>query len=459
MARNGIPRKYTLRERLAWPSTLLQAFVEVTRRARPSSAGPDRMTVDSFRRDAKAQIRLLRAEIKAGAYAPATPRGVAIPKDAKRGAVKGNVRSISVFNVRDRIVQRGISNLIWPYLRSKVYSEVSFGGIRPFKSRKGVSKTCTEVRKNVRAAAERILTLKKDGYEFTFETDIQNFYPSIDKSLLLSGVLQCLTPDNSIKDLLERAIDTTASNIDDLEARGLSEYWDSEVGVPQGGVLSPLFANFYLAPFDKALVDAGFRPIRYVDDLVIPTKSRADAERAYELCRAQLASFGLTIHELGIADAKGRTKTRIAGPDQHFDFLGLRFHKRSLHPCPPKVEELQSRIKAATHAFTSEPTLVSVISKLNRLLRGWMAAYSFCDIPKGTLQTIDHCAGSGLVSWMRFHELLRAKSLSAEKRKKIGLWSVYEYQLSPLSKLNLSKDLILQSKTCLVARSSDDPPF
>lgn len=428
------PRKTPLIERLTWRSVLHQAFAEVTKRANSDSHGPDGMTVDFFRRNAKGEIARLRREIKDGTYAHSPGRGVAIAKNARLRPTPENVRPITVFNVRDRIVQRAISNLIWPHLRDHVFSEVSFGGIRAYKVGRDQTKVSLSPKKNVEAAASKILRLKREGYCFTFETDIQRFFPSIDKNALLLRLEEAL-PDHTLLGLLEAAISTSVTNADAIEARGLSECWDPTVGVPQGGVLSPLLANFYLAPFDAAMKNAGFQLVRYVDDLVVPATSRADAEKAHALCKSSLAEMGLTIHVLGEKNEKGKIKTRILDKNESFDFLGLRFNKESVHPALNKLEDLKGRIREITHAYRGARTLVDAVSQLNRLLRGWMSAYSFCDTPKGVLTQIDQLARTGLGSWMQCHRQIRnPNSLDLKTQRKIGLWTVTEAEIQPLSR-------------------------
>ena len=49
---------------------------------------------------------------------------------------------------------------------------------------------------------------------------------------------------------------------------------ESEVGLMQGGPLSPLLANIYLDELDKELERRGHRFARYADDLVILCKSK-----------------------------------------------------------------------------------------------------------------------------------------------------------------------------------------
>ena len=53
---------------------------------------------------------------------------------------------------------------------------------------------------------------------------------------------------------------------------------DTEIGVLQGGPLSPLLANIYLDVLDKELEKRGHIFVRYADDLNIFCKSKASAK-------------------------------------------------------------------------------------------------------------------------------------------------------------------------------------
>ena len=81
----------------------------------------------------------------------------------------------------------------------------------------------------------------------------------------------------------------------------------TELGTPQGGVISPLLANIYLNYFDTLWERHGARIgelTRYADDFVIVCKTRKDAMRAMAIVKAIMARLELTLHP---------TKTRIVG--------------------------------------------------------------------------------------------------------------------------------------------------
>src|SRR5947208_2680157 len=99
------------------------------------------------------------------------------------------------------------------------------------------------------------------------------------------------------------------------------EYHDTDQGSPQGGVLSPLLANIYLAAFDRAQqAEKSFvgRLTRYADDFVIQCGTAEHAVRALEWARAVLARLGLRLHP---------EKTRVVPDREGFDFLGFHHHR------------------------------------------------------------------------------------------------------------------------------------
>jgi len=78
---------------------------------------------------------------------------------------------------------------------------------------------------------------------------------------------------------------TPSGNLDAFSDEEKELFPAADSGIPQGGVLSPMLANFYLYPFDKAMMDAGFNLVRYADDFVVMCKTQQEAEAAYTLSK------------------------------------------------------------------------------------------------------------------------------------------------------------------------------
>ena len=154
-------------------------------------------------------------------------------------------------------------------------------------------------------------------------------------------------------------------------------------GTPQGGVISPLLANIYLHAFDTAWRAGGLerrwqaRLIRYADDFVVRCQARAAQVQA--VVADQLQALGLTLNV---------AKTRLLDARQHaFTFLGFtvgvvrstRTGKRFplIRPSAEARQRLRDRVKALTgrdHLALPTPT---VITAINRVVRGWAGYFHF----------------------------------------------------------------------------------
>ena len=100
----------------------------------------------------------------------------------------------------------------------------------------------------------------------------------------------------------------------------------TDLGTPQGGVISPLLANIYLNYLDilwerhgKALGEL----TRYADDMVIVCKTKKDADQAYKLLRRHYGATG--------THASSRENTGSRAVDRR---RGIRFSGNA----PPKDE-------------------------------------------------------------------------------------------------------------------------
>lgn len=94
-------------------------------------------------------------------------------------------------------------------------------------------------------------------------------------------------------------------------------------GALQGGALSPLLANVYLHHFDRPMIDAGHRLVRYADDFVICCESRAEAE-------ARMGDVARTLSDLRLR--LNVDKTQVISFDHGFRFLGYRIRGHKVTP-------------------------------------------------------------------------------------------------------------------------------
>ena len=111
-----------------------------------------------------------------------------------------------------------------------------------------------------------------------------------------------------------------------------------KIGIIQGSPLSPLLANIYLHPFDKAMTRAGIRMVRYADDLLLLCRSEGRAQHALEHAQKQLATLKLELNP---------KKTQIAAFNTGIEFLGHIFDADGCYqPIPEsRAKNLQNQLQ------------------------------------------------------------------------------------------------------------------
>lgn len=427
----------SLLELIAQSSTLESAWRSVRGGSSSSSSGLDNITLTDFARNWQQKKKVIRQRLLDKSYKFTPYLGQPLKK--KTHANPYNLkewRPISIATISDRVVQRAILDRIWKDIRHKVHTEVSFGGIRKYKiqSRRHtieVKKGGEDEPKSVLNAAKRIVELREKDYNWVFETDIENFFPTVDRGKLFAELFPMLR-DNSINHLIESALDTSIANAAQLGL--LSNLWDPTIGVPQGGVLSPMLANFYLFEHDKILIDAGFHLIRYVDDLVILTQSEQQARAAYRTCKLALEEIGLKIHPLGL-NSNGRIKTNIRAPSESFDFLGLTFYSNSIRPMQRKFDSLHERLMQITETQGRKDSLFTVIQQVNWCVRGWVKAYDFCNLSRRHLELIDQQAAFFIRRWLQRRGIIaKINKLDNEAYGWLGIERAQDIFINPILK-------------------------
>lgn len=191
-------------------------------------------------------------EIRNGKYKPNPVRRVEIPKETK-----GEFRKLGVPTVVDRVVQQAIAQELSPIFEEQ-FSENSFG----FRPKRGAHDALRQCQKNV-----------NDGYVYVLDMDLEKFFDTVCQSKLIE-VLSRTVKDGRVISLIHKYLNAG------VVANGKFER--TEVGMPQGGPLSPLLSNIMLNELDKELESRGHRFVRYADDCMIFCKSRKSAERTLE---------------------------------------------------------------------------------------------------------------------------------------------------------------------------------
>ena len=250
------------------------------RTRKDGAPGVDGLTAASFAEGLEENLRRLEAQLKTGNYRAPPVRRVHIPKgDGSK------TRPIGIPTFEDKVLQRAVC-MVMEAVYEQDFLECSWGfrpGRSPHKALESLWDTCGFV----------------GGW--VLEADIKGFFDTVVHRHLRAFL------DQRVRDgVLRRAIDKWL-------AAGVLEFGEltrSDIGTPQGGVISPLLANIYLPEVHDKWVDADVKPmlgkraqlIRYADDFVIVFSSKEDAMRVWDELPKRFEKYGLELHP---------TKTRI----------------------------------------------------------------------------------------------------------------------------------------------------
>ncbi|MNJ36466.1 Group II intron-encoded protein LtrA [compost metagenome] len=348
----NLPRDGLL-ERIVNRNNLNEAFKRV--KANKGSHGIDGMGVDELLQYLKENGETLRQLILDGKYRPNPVRRVEIPKE------NGKKRNLGIPTVVDRVIQQAIAQVLTP-IYEKQFSENSFG-FRPKRSAHNA----------IRRSQENI----QEGYGYVVDMDLEKYFDTVNQSKLVE-VLSRTIKDGRVISLIHKYLKAGVVVKHKFE--------ETEIGVPQGGNLSPILSNIMLNELDKELKDRGHRFVRYADDLLIFCKSRKSAERT-------LTNI-LPFIEKKLFLRVNREKTAV-GEAKRVKFLGfsfytnkgesrVRIHPKSIAKMKIKVKELTSR----SNGMGNEDRAM----KLRRYIMGWVNYFKIADMKK-LLQTTDE--------WMR----------------------------------------------------------
>ncbi len=146
-------------------------------------------------------------------------------------------------------------------------------------------------------------------------------------------------------------------------------------GTPQGGIISPTFANMALDGIQNLLGDNFSKTdkihfVRYADDFIITGRSPELLETYVKpLIKEFLKIRGLELSE---------EKTIITHIDDDFDFLGFNVRKYKgkllIKPSKSSIKSIKAKVRDYLNANKTRRT-DAVIAKLNTIIRGWANYY------------------------------------------------------------------------------------
>ena len=324
--------------------------------ANRGAAGVDAVTIDEFNKDADERLRKLSQSLRDGTYKPLAVRRAYIPKLGSH-----EKRPLGIPAVIDRIVQTALRNVIDPIFE-KEFESNSYG----FRPNIGCQDALNQV--------ERLLA---GGSLHVVDVDLRKYFDTIPHAGIMKEVAARIA-DGSVLRLIEAYLNQGV--LEELVE------WRPEKGTPQGAVISPLLANLYLHPVDRAMREAGYELVRYADDMVILCRTREEAEQAMSMLRGLIEARGLELNEekTGLAHLMVRPG---------FQFLGYVFYDRYRDPRSSSREKLESSLRKKTKRQNGQ-SLDDIVKSVNASLRGWFNYFKYCTAKAWVWAEID--------KWVRY---------------------------------------------------------
>jgi RNA-directed DNA polymerase len=389
--------------KVATRRNLQGAWEDISRFARPQSHGLSEQTILDFRSNLNINLEHIRDELLAGNYRFGSVRATSIKKKG------GKKRPLKISDIRDRVVQRAITRVLERPLsrRFNLYNSVSFAYLR---------------KRGVQTAIKQMLVYHQKGCGCILEADIVDFFGTVDIKKLLTDFIFPNLPDPTINHLIEDAFRMEIGNWENIPEEDWDLYPESSTGLPQGGYLSPLFSNIYLSEFDRRMLSANFRLIRYADDFILMCKTKQEAEDAYKLsCQILEGELNLKLHERNDTDKEARTRV-VYVTQEPIQFLGIRFNGTRIWPAGEKRQKLTYKLDSISHK--SQSVLALLISMKN-LLEGWVAAYGYTDLNASFIEDIEAEVNKHI--WKALKRLgwkISKDTLSNEQRHYSGVKSI-----------------------------------
>jgi RNA-directed DNA polymerase len=327
----------------------LQAAYAVARQ-NDGAPGVDGVTFEAIEAQGVAPfLEQIRDELTRRTYVPLPVRKREIPKDGGK-----KVRVLSIPSIRDRVVQGALKLILEPIFEAD-FQPGSYG-YRP--------------KRTAHQALDRVAQAIWRRKTHVIDLDLRAYFDSVRHDRLLAKVAKRIQ-DDEVMHLLKVILRASGS-----------------IGVPQGGVISPLLSNVYLTEVDQMLERAKdvtrngaythVEYARFADDLVVLVddahlRQRGLFEAVGRRLREEFAKLGVEINE-----EKSRNVDLQRG--ESFGFLGFDFRRvrtrqgRWRPHYTPKLKKrtaLMRTLKEVFRRYRSQP-VARVVELINPVLRGWV---------------------------------------------------------------------------------------
>ena len=373
-------------------NNILLAYRNIKRNSGSKTPGIDGKTIDNME-NMETNEFVRKIQCKLDNYNPQIVKRVYIPKS------NGDKRPLGILCIEDRIIQQCIKQVMEPICEAKFHNH-SYG-FRPNRTTR-------------HAIARANFLVNKSSLHYVVDIDIKGFFDNVNHSKLKKQIWNLGIQDKNLMCVISKILVCKIKN------QGIPTK-----GIPQGGVISPLFSNIVLNELDwwissqwesfktdhnyvrirdngtehhshkfRAMKTTNLKEVyivRYADDFKIFCRNHKDAEKiliATKMWLKERLSLNISGEKSKITNLRKR----------YSEFLGFKFKaikKKNKYVCKSKMSDksrINTQLKIKNQICAIQKNITSKeVRKLNSIILGSHNYFKIASHVNKDFGKIFHC--------------------------------------------------------------------